>query len=174
MSQYAQLIQDLASAIEQGAALLQTLDDGQFTKRFGNSSSIGAHHRHVLEYANLLVDGLEQGRVDYDARERNVLIETNREAAIAATRRLCERIRGIHGESLLAPIEVAHCTSMTSDCAVQSTGAREFLFVLSHVIHHWALVRYLLEAQELEVPATFGFMPSTLRQMSKTQNAVNA
>ena len=63
---------------------------------------------------------------------------------------------------------------MTSDCAVPSTGAREVLFVLSHVIHHWALIRYLLEAQGLEVPATFGFMPSTLRQLAKTQSAVGS
>jgi uncharacterized damage-inducible protein DinB len=47
--------------------------------------------------------------------------------------------------------------------AVRSTLARELLFVISHTIHHQALIAVLLSAAGRTVPEAFGLAPSTPR-----------
>jgi uncharacterized damage-inducible protein DinB len=43
----------------------------------------------------------------------------------------------------------------------RSTLAREVLFVISHTVHHQALIAVLLAAAGRTVPDTFGLAPST-------------
>jgi uncharacterized damage-inducible protein DinB len=42
-----------------------------------------------------------------------------------------------------------------------STHARELAFVISHTIHHCALMAVLLAVQGIPVPYRFGYAPST-------------
>jgi hypothetical protein len=44
-----------------------------------------------------------------------------------------------------------------------STVRRELQFLLSHTVHHFALIAVLLERFEIAVPDDFGIAPSTLR-----------
>jgi uncharacterized damage-inducible protein DinB len=44
-----------------------------------------------------------------------------------------------------------------------STRARELAFVVSHTIHHQAIIALLMSFQGLAVPAQFGYAPSTPR-----------
>jgi len=42
-----------------------------------------------------------------------------------------------------------------------STSARELAFVISHTIHHQAIIAVLLASQGVAVPHRFGVAPST-------------
>ncbi|MCK6695288.1 MAG: hypothetical protein L6Q97_24700, partial [Thermoanaerobaculia bacterium] len=42
-----------------------------------NGSSLGQHFRHILEFFQCLEDGVQSGTVDYAARNRNHVYETN-------------------------------------------------------------------------------------------------
>ena len=70
--------------------LVEALSDAQYThvERRLTSASIGAHVRHVLEHYRLFLEGLAEGEVDYDARERDTDVERSAGAAADEARRL--------------------------------------------------------------------------------------
>jgi hypothetical protein len=169
MSEHESLLSDVIEALEQGATLIAAIPDEVYAGApvvLPCASTVGAHYRHVLEHVQLLLDGLGDVMVDYDLRRRDPRVEVDRDVAMSLTRRLCGGLRGLPLEQMEAPILIAHATCPTGDPhKVPSTTARELMFILSHTIHHWALVRMLVELHQHEAPATFGYMPSTLRHM---------
>ena len=48
-----------------------------------SQSTIGMHVRHIIEFYQCLIKGQLQGQINYDARERSLLQETNIEYARA-------------------------------------------------------------------------------------------
>ena len=55
-------------------------------------SSIGMHVRHIIEFYQCLLEGSKSGTVNYDARKRDLLIETD---VHHATTNICDCIVGI-------------------------------------------------------------------------------
>jgi hypothetical protein len=45
---------------------------------------------------------------------------------------------------------------------VETTVGREFAFVLSHTVHHNALIAVIAKLLGVQVPERFGYAPSTL------------
>src|SRR5262249_24476121 len=69
-----------AALLERSAGLVRELDGAAFCARDvrPDGAGIGPQHRHCADYYRALVDGLEAGRVDYDARKRDPLFEVSR------------------------------------------------------------------------------------------------
>jgi len=159
------LTRDLALVLEQGDRLLQGLDPELFVRSPEPlaESGIGAHLRHGLDFCLRLLEGVRDGTVDYDARERDPRIEQDPEHARAALR---EAIRGVE---TLANAEEGRPLRVRSDAGAgeepwqRSTLGRELKFVLSHTIHHYALIAMCLRHFGLEPEPEFGVAPSTLR-----------
>jgi len=55
-------------------------------------ASIGQHVRHVLEFYQVVLKGIESKRINYDERDRNVLIETKTQVAIECTEDICDKL----------------------------------------------------------------------------------
>jgi uncharacterized damage-inducible protein DinB len=149
----------LARSIE----LLDSLTDAQYGTAGAGASSVGAQYRHLLEHYQCLLAGLTVGRVDYDARRRDPVIEGSRSRARQVT------------EEIIAALAQLAETSTDHWLQVQirgnpddgptwsvSTLGRELQFLLSHTIHHHALIKLLLAARAIPVEADFGLAPSTL------------
>ena len=49
-----------------------------------------------------------------------------------------------------------------------STGRRELQFLLSHSVHHYAIIAMICGQHEIEVPEGFGVAPSTLKYREST------
>lgn len=160
--------------LQQGIDLLQGLDDHLFCDTDGHhfDSAVGKHLRHCLDhYANFLA-GLETGLIDYDSRRREPRLETDRRYAIAALRELNHRLEALAAAPLDRPITVAMYEGAGDGAPIanQSTVARELQFLLSHTVHHYALIALMLRllghhpAQE-----GLGVAPSTLRYLRSRQ-----
>ena len=165
--------------------LVERLTDEQYghvETRLG-AASIGAHVRHVLDHYRLFLDGLPDGEVDYDARERDTEVERSAVLAAAEARRLIAAL------SALGAAGAAHGGAAGAAGAAAGPGAgwagrplrvrqqgdydpgrfdgcdshveRELLFLLSHAVHHQALIAVLARVQGLDVPELFGVAPST-------------
>ena len=69
---------------EQAACLLRQLSYATYADGGASAgkSPIGVHFRRLLEHYRALVDGLADGRVDYEARNRRGALERNRELAL--------------------------------------------------------------------------------------------
>ena len=124
------------------------------------SGSVGAQLRHALDSYRCLFTGLDGALVNYDARERDVRVETDRRMAIARirfTRAALAELVPADGDRALSVICEGGGPEGTS-----STLARELQFLMSHVVHHYALIAMILRMLDVTPPADFGIAPSTL------------
>ncbi len=100
--------------------------------------------------------------LSYDHRQRGTAVESDPVAAARYIRRLQEAINTWAVRSLDEPILVASMLSAEGDSVVGwSTFARELAFVVSHTIHHQAMIGLLLATRGYAVPSRFGHAPST-------------
>ncbi|MFK8014408.1 MAG: DinB family protein [Gammaproteobacteria bacterium] len=156
---------DSVAFLEQGLTLLRDITDEQFAATLPPvfRSGVGAHIRHILDHFDCLLNGIETGRVEYDGRKRDVRVELERDAAIAAIENMISRLDNV----MRAPREVALLVKMDSGGTTtewaESSVSREFQFLTSHTIHHYALVAAILGHAGCTMNAGFGISPSTLR-----------
>lgn len=156
----------LALALLQPIALLRLVDPDAFVRGAPELglSSIGAHLRHVGDAVDCLLRGIGDGRVDFDARDRDERLERDPELAIARLESLAARLRSLDAASAPEALVVRHDAAGESERAfAASTPERELMFLTTHAIHHWALVAVLLRRAGVEPPVEFGVAPSTLR-----------
>jgi len=59
-----------------------------YTEPVLDQSSIGQHFRHILEFYVCISKGVTSGIISYDARERDILIETKINAALSVIDKL--------------------------------------------------------------------------------------
>lgn len=152
--------------LEQGHALLGRLDDRLYSDTNGLpvQSGAGSHIRHCLDFYQSFVAGVWTGRVDYNRRERDELVARDRACAAAKIEIIVEELRALAslpGDTpLLVNAEDADPSGADAWCS--STLARELQVLLSHTVHHYALVALILRLQGFELGEEFGVAPSTL------------
>jgi hypothetical protein len=150
--------------LRQGADLIRRLPDVGYGEEAGTAAAVGPHFRHVLEHYSCFLAGRAAGRVNYDARERDPALERDRCVALARIEELAGELRRLAGADLAAPAEVRlECGSGGEpEQWSRSTIGRELQFLLSHTVHHFALIALLLARRGIETGPDFGVAPSTL------------
>lgn len=133
--------------------------------------SVGQHTRHSLDHLRKpleLLTARQQGSDDtmihYDIRDRNTLMETDRQIAIGHINDLEMTLRTVPQSHLLHPVRAVFMLSADgSELDFMSTFSRELAFAVHHCIHHNALSKILLRHHfpEQSVPEGFGMAPST-------------
>jgi uncharacterized damage-inducible protein DinB len=161
----------LDSVLQQLQAVVRCLRDEQYAQRPVGTveSSIGGHVRHCLDHVAALLTGIDSGTLDYDRRQRGTAIETDRAAALDALRILRGRLDELPADVLDRPITLS--MMMTCDGApirVGTTAAREMAYVLSHTIHHNALIGVMVKILGGWLPDGFGYAPSTTAHLKAT------
>ena len=152
------------SVLRQGVALLGKLDDATFR------TSIGPQLRHCLDFYGSFLRGLAARRIDYDTRERDPLVESSRRIA---RRRYAEVIAALEeitsADSCSALMVRSEADTLPSGEPEWSPSSvrRELQFLLSHTVHHHALVKELLRARGRAVGDDFGVAPSTLEHRGR-------
>lgn len=134
-------------------------------------SAIGQHMRHVIEFVQTLLKAQGTGLVNYDARERDGRIETDRAYAKSVINDLKHKLRTMTSEDLETPIKAVEAVHVEYDIEPQgSTFGRELLFVIAHTEHHFALIGGQCDALGVVLPNNFGKAISTLRHELSLQS----
>ncbi len=161
------LILDNLRCIQQGVNLLSRLDSEDYTRPSAQcfDSKIGGHLRHNIDHYSSFLNGFRKGRVDYDERFRDLRVETDPKFAIDELSRISEELKRIDPSDFDNSLEVKmDCGSPESAKEwSQSTIRRELQFLLSHTIHHYALIAVICNLQGVATPPDFGVAPSTLK-----------
>ncbi|TGL75481.1 DinB family protein [Leptospira jelokensis] len=156
--------------LKEGIALLEILpDDFYHSERDDGLSSVGEHFRHIIEHYQMFLQGIARGYIDYDKRERNLKLETNRTYALEILGTLCLALlqNGIpEGQVLVSQ----NYNPEFPKPVLSSTIERELLFLVSHTVHHYAIIAMILKGYGFTVPNRFGYSPATLyaKQVSPT------
>lgn len=164
----------MRALLEQGAELAVGLDEEAFGCALALSpgGSVGAHLRHAGDFVHALLRDLASGRVDFDRRERDEPSERDGVRARARLVRLADELAGLAecdpGCTLLVRSEA--CLVGQEEWQ-RSTLARELAGLLSHTVHHYALIAVLLRARGLTPPPDFGVAPSTLAHWREAASA---
>jgi hypothetical protein len=144
------LIQQNQSFIDQAISLILKMQPAAYSQCSEEvfSSSIGQHVRHCIEhYDELLVAHAEKRVVRYHARPRNVEVETDSEVAVNRLRFIHNQLDRVGGIATPSP----------------SSLSRELEFLISHTVHHFALITVIANKFQIEVPENFGIAPTTLK-----------
>jgi uncharacterized damage-inducible protein DinB len=154
--------------LEQGVALIDRLADGLYAAPPPGPypGGVGAQFRHCLDFYDCFLRDLPTGRIDYGRRSRDARIETDRAHAKTRAHAICVALRGLDHESIERMLEVrAEDAELGRLEWSGSSAGRELQFLISHTIHHYALIAVLLAAQGYDVSREFpelGVAPSTL------------
>ena len=165
MSREAVIVSANLALLEQAYELLGRMPDSAYAGAENAEKPVGPQFRHVIDHYSCFLEGQCGGRIDYDARRREAAIETDREAARA-------RIRGlIAGLTVLDPALLDIPADARLECGwgeeddqwSRTSVRRELHFLLSHTIHHYALIGLLLARHGFDPVPEFGVAPSTLK-----------
>ena len=164
----------LADLLRELAGVVGQLTAAQYNAPAGESffrGTIGGHVRHCLDHARALLDTIDSGVIDYDARDRGTRIELDPGAARDEIHRLRTLAESAAQKS--PDLTVFVRVLPTRDGApvqIRSTLGRELGFVLSHTIHHNAMIRGMAMAMGIGLPQSFGYAPSTLAHQTMCQS----
>lgn len=159
---------DNIACLQQAADLLRKLDDANYGQPGPGAigSGIGPHLRHVLDHYELFLKGLPERRINYDGRDRDPRLESDRLFALQKIDEICKRLAELATLNVDLPIEVRMDCGNSADPASwwsASSPKRELQFLLSHAVHHYALIAFMLQARGVVMDPGFGVAPSTLR-----------
>ncbi|MCC5834934.1 MAG: hypothetical protein JJU20_09400 [Opitutales bacterium] len=161
----------LIETLRQGAELLELLSDSLYRERIPDvyDASIGGHYRHCLEhFQNLVTEG---DHLDYDARKRDPVLETDREQALQTTFALLDQLEQMEAKGLARSVKLRCRVSCLDDGSpwVDTTLAREAVYAVVHAVHHYALIGVICRMRGLELPSGFGVAPSTVKYRQAPQ-----
>ena len=159
--------------LRQALGLIRQLDDTIFRTEQSGNSSVGAHLRHVIDCYRCFLRGLDGGKIDYDGRQRDPRLEHERSVAETALDQLVAGFETLPRD-LDRPLEVKVDSAAWGPGALHwqaSTLGRELQFLVSHTVHHFALIALLLRQQGHEPGAGFGVAPSTLEHRGESLSA---
>lgn len=177
MNANAALVELNVSWIDSAIRLLERLDERTFaTPARRTGCRVSSQLRHVIEFYECFLDGLESTHLDYDARKRDTSLEASRAAAVERLRTITARLQASSARTfdgvLFVRIEDADAYRLC-DPFLMSTVGRELLALSSHTVHHFALIAMTLRAQGIPVDADFGVAPSTLRSRHRLSLAAH-
>lgn len=156
--------------LEQALDLLDRLDDHTFTAspREMAPQRVGSHLRHVVEFYECFLEGVQGAHIDYDARRRDPFVEQSRAAAAVKLHHIIDMLRSeqaLRTDGVIwVRMEDSAAIGIHDTFLISSTG-RELQVLSSHAIHHFALISATLRSLGFPVDSDFGMAPSTLRYL---------
>ena len=128
------------------------------------SSTIGQHTRHFIEFYQCLIAQQREGKVNYDLRKRNLQIETDPLCASQSIDQILVDLKRLDFDRALDQYTWLQTES------IPTTTIRELLYNVEHTIHHLAIIRIgLCElCPSLVLPGNFGVAPSTVNYRKET------
>lgn len=170
MSQLTSLIATNCALLRQGQQAMAA-DDGVLYQPdpAQGHAPIGAHFRHVLDHYTGFFAGLALGRIDYDARARDAALEADPALAMAAAQRIIEQLESVPHGLATQPVQVNAAVATVEHGRphwADSTVARELAFLMSHTVHHYALIALHARQRGVDLGDDFGVAPSTIEYRS--------
>jgi hypothetical protein len=127
-----------------------------------SNNSIGKHIRHIIEFYECLLLGIETGIINYDARNRNTDFETKCEMALQTLQNISIKLQFATDCRI-----TLHSTYNTEVDPIisQTSFSRELVYNVEHAVHHMAILRIAINAHFplVILPYNFGVAYSTIQ-----------
>jgi hypothetical protein len=125
-----------------------------------SGGSIGQHCRHVIELFKELLTGYEIGKVNYEKRQRDLMLETKLDQAIIQINDILKSIKKPDKNLQL----YCNLGQGETEFELSTNYFRELFYNLEHSVHHMALIRIgILSLTNLEIHESFGVAAATIQ-----------
>jgi uncharacterized damage-inducible protein DinB len=126
-------------------------------------SSIGMHVRHILEFYQCFLVGVETGIINYDHRKRDIELQND---TVFAKEILSKLIRSLESLKIGTQLLLISAQDHTDRCfEIPSHTDRELTYLIEHAIHHMAIIKMAVSEHfpEVQLPEHFGVAYSTIK-----------
>ncbi|WP_339699829.1 hypothetical protein [uncultured Roseivirga sp.] len=169
-----QLQQISVDILNQIIVISNQLKDDEFRSPLGilSKNSIGKHIRHIIEFYDLMMVGHTTGKVDYDKRSHDKVLEENRVLAIEKMNSLSLEIMAISQDQPIT-MYANYSVDGNDPVTIDTTLFRELQYNIEHAVHHMAIIKIaLLNAfSEVKIPESFGVAYSTIKYQRDSECA---
>jgi hypothetical protein len=159
------LVRSSEEILNQLIMLIRQLNNNDYKASVNtlSGSSIGGHVRHIIEFYECLIRGYESGLVNYDARQRNIQLETKADYAIDILIALSATLNTVKKDRML--MLSMDLSSGDHPVVIDTTFYRELAYNIEHAIHHMAIIKIAVQSEHVSViiPENFGVAYSTLK-----------
>jgi uncharacterized damage-inducible protein DinB len=150
--------------LNQLSQLLEQLDDEEYSRQLTilSGNTVGKHARHIVEFYICLLNGMPEGFIDYDARNRDLKLETDRDYILKTINIVNNALFKNLSD---CPLKLSMTVSALNDkIIVHTTLYRELAYNIEHVVHHFALIRIAVAQafSGIQIPENFGIAYSTI------------
>lgn len=164
------LIEDNINVLKQGVELIEKIGNCLYSnpKPPFLKNGVGSHFRHCIDFYNSFLSSVETGKINYVLRKRNHLVEANGSLAVLEIETIIEKLRRLSPAVLQKQVQVIAEDSGGALGWSRSSVMRELQSLLSHTIHHYAVIALALRVQGFAPSEEFGVAPSTLAYWRQT------
>lgn len=164
-------VRALAIRLDQCAHALGLVTTEQYTHKPAYNSnpdklkgSMGEHMRHILEYIQAVLKGVETGVIDYDGRIRDRKIETETDYALQVIEDLRTKLFDLRSCDLEKKATVIEAVLVEEEDEPERLSVRSQLdYVVLHADHHLDDVRGRCDIFNIALPDDVGVAAATLR-----------
>lgn len=158
------IFQQLSEQLTALFRLISKLDDYQYINKIEHlgNVSIGSHTRHIIEMLLCATQGYNNDNVDYVNRNRNLLLESDKDFALFTLESLENEVN--KPDKYLKMI-TENIGDFADNLPVFTTYFREIIYNTEHTIHHLALIKVALIEMKLNnfIDGNFGMAYSTIK-----------
>jgi uncharacterized damage-inducible protein DinB len=165
------LIEENCQCLQQAIDMMNSISDDVYATNDGAcfKSGVGMHIRHITDFYENFLKRYED-RIDYDDRNRDPKMEVDRQYGMGKIRGVMEALEKLTTvtDGCDEQLQVKNdATDPKVDPFSTSSVGRELQFLKFHAVHHYAMIAMILTVQGVEVPADFGYAPSTLQYLKQ-------
>ena len=161
-----QLRNSALAVLSQLLTVIKQLKPGEYNAPLSllSENSIGKHVRHILEFFDLLINVNGQNVINYDNRNHDLLLESNKDLCIQKIDNLISSLEKLKEDENIY-LEVSYSTFEIKPVMVNTSINRELAYNIEHAIHHMAIIKIALISlfPEVQIPKDFGVAYSTIR-----------
>jgi hypothetical protein len=138
------------------------------------NSTLGMHIRHVIEFYECLINGLDSKIVNYDARVRNLQLETDQQFATNCIEAIQIRIEDIKADAAIT-LQAGKFNEIDF-VEMPSSFSRELYYMLEHCTHHMALIKMAIMQYwpSVALPLNYGVAQSTIKHKQSVHSNLSA
>jgi len=158
----------ITANFQQLKGILSQISDAQLSRKLPvlNNSTIGMHIRHILEFYSCLIEARTSKIVDYDARKRDIELETRARKCIDIIDDILDFVMK-DPEDFSIKLKANYSVKKEEDPIIlNTTFSRELLYNIEHTVHHMAIIKIGikdLNDSNIHIDENFGVAVSTIR-----------
>lgn len=157
------VIQSSIHTLKKSERILASLTNDQLSDQSVSPyySCVGSHVRHILDFYDCILEGLDTKEINLINRKRDELMHCNCNYALENVSRVIQKLMQLEEHRFQSSYMV------TDDLGLGRTEIKYSLGAVlaqanSHAIHHYAIINYILDRLNIRVEdESFGYNPTT-------------